>query len=113
MPHRAGEGYVAIKQWIQDNLPEILAGEVPLDFGNPIAQRIAIDYLFKLLDITVPEEITEGFNLLFSELTPFPRKEEPTAFVQTLKSTIGGTLQKVRSFFSSAFNKLKSFFLGG
>ncbi|MEM3844802.1 MAG: hypothetical protein QXU98_03775 [Candidatus Parvarchaeota archaeon] len=113
MPHTAGEGYTAVKQWIQDNLPAIISGDVPLDFGNPTAQRVAIDYLFKLMDITVPAEVTQGFDLLFNQLTPFPRKEEPSLFVDSLKQTLGGTLQKVKSFFSSAFGKLKSFFTGG
>ncbi|MEM3828468.1 MAG: hypothetical protein QXP36_04555 [Conexivisphaerales archaeon] len=113
MPHTAGSGYTAVKQWIQDNLPAIISGDVPLDFGNPTAQRVAIDYLFKLLDITVPEQITQGFDLLFNQLTPFPKGQEPTVIVDYVKREQSGLLQRVKSFFSSTFNRLKSFFTGG
>ncbi|MEM3338706.1 MAG: hypothetical protein QXP36_08700 [Conexivisphaerales archaeon] len=113
MPHTAGSGYTAVKQWIQDNLPAIISGDVPLDFGNPTAQRVAIDYLFKLMDINVPSEITQGFDLIFNQLTPFPKREEPSLFAQSLKQSLSGVLQRTKSFFSSAFGKLKSFFTGG
>ncbi|MEM4067115.1 MAG: hypothetical protein QXV17_09685 [Candidatus Micrarchaeaceae archaeon] len=113
MPHTAGEGYTALKTWIQDNLPEILQGDVPLDFGNPTAQRVAIDYLFHVTDINVPDEISEGFDLLFNEEEPFPRGVEPSEFAQTLKESKPSLFSKVRNFFSSAFSRLKSFFGGG
>lgn len=101
--------YQRVKAWIDDNFDLIIEGDTPFDFGNPVVQQAADDYLAeKLVDLGYPPDVIENVR----DLPPveFPRNEEPTAVAQESKSIFGKIYDSLKNAFSSFSKKLRSFF---
>ncbi len=107
MPHEAGEGYTAIKSWIQDNLSAILSGNVPFDFFNPQAQEEANKYLVEQIQerlrILTGDEYTIIRNI---PPTPLGRGEISSIAAQQSKSTFAQVYDVLRN----VGNRVKGFF---
>lgn len=108
-PHQAGEGYIAIKQWIDDNLDLLIAGELPFDFGNDTAQEFA-DRVFAqdLAEMGAPPDVIQLIQNLPPEL--FPRHEEPVSFADKTKQVFAQTYNALKKFGQSVLNAFRGLF---
>ena len=112
MPHQAGEGYQAIKTWIDDNFDLIVSGELPFDFGNPTAQQIADQRLAQLLrEAGASEDVVEAAENL--PPTAFPRGEEPAFAAEESKSIFGRVYDALKSFGERIISGFRRLFGGG
>jgi len=110
MPHQAGEGYSAIKVWVLDNYDEILAGDLPFDFGNWTAQGAADDLLAQLGEESgafTPEEAEEVRNL---PPEAFPEHVEPSSFAQSTMKTFSDIYNTIKEAGQKFISGLKSLF---
>ena len=112
MPHQAGEGYEALKQWVEENFDLIVSGELPFDFGNPEAQAVADKQLATLLEEAgaSPDVVEAAENL---PPTPFPRGEEPAFAAQQSKSVFGRVYDALKSFGQRIVSAFRGLFGGG
>lgn len=112
MPHVAGEGYLALKEWVLDNYDAVVAGETPFDFGNWQAQHVADDLLSTLgseAGIFTPEEAE-----MVKEIPPeaYPPHVEPSSFAKTTMSTLSGVYNTLRQAGRKFISGLRSLFGG-
>jgi len=110
MPHEAGEGYTAIREWVMDNYDEIMSGDLPFDFGNWTAQSAADDLLAQLGEEAgafTPEEAEQVRNL---PPEAFPRHEEPSSFAQTTMKTFANIYNTIKEAGEKFISGLKSLF---
>jgi len=112
MPHQAGEGYEAIKTWIEENFDLIVSGELPFDFGNSEAQAVADKRLAELLeDAGAPQYVIPLVQNL--PPVPFPEHVEPAFTAQESKSVFGQVYDALKSFGQRIVSGLRSLFGGG
>ncbi len=110
MPHEAGEGYYAVKQWVLDNYDEVMAGALPFDFGNWEAQKVADDLLATLGEEAgafTPEEAEQ-----VREIPPvaFPPHQEPATFAQSTMKFFQGTYNMIKTAGQKLLSGLRSLF---
>ena len=112
MPHQAGEGYKALKQWVEENFDLIVSGELPFDFGNPEAQAAADKHLAGLLEQAgaSPDVVTAVENL---PPTPFVEHVEPAFQAQESKSVFGQVYDALKSFGERIVGGFRRLFGGG
>ena len=112
MPHQAGEGYEAIKTWVEENFDLIVSGELPFDFGNDTAQRVADERLAKLLEEAgAPQYVIP----LVENLPPvsFPEHVEPAFAAEQSKSVFGQVYDALKSFGQRLVSGFRRLFGGG
>jgi len=112
LPHQAGEGYEAIKTWIEENFDLIVSGELPFDFGNPEAQAVADKQLAGLLEQAgaSPDVVEAAENL---PPVPFPEHEEPAFAAQESRSIFGQVYDALKSFGERIVSGFRRLFGGG
>jgi len=112
LPHQAGEGYEALKQWVEENFDLIVSGELPFDFGNPEAQAVADKQLAGLLEQAgaSPDVVTAVENL---PPTPFVEHVEPAFQAQESKSVFGQVYDALKSFGERIVSGFRRLFGGG
>ena len=112
MPHQAGEGYQALRQWVEENFDLIVTGELPFDFGNPEAQAVADKQLATLLEEAgaSPDVVEAAENL---PPTPFPEHEEPAFAAQRSRSVFGRVYDALKSFGQRLVSGFRRLFGGG
>ena len=112
MPHQAGEGYEAIKTWVEENFDLIVSGELPFDFGNDTAQAVADKRLAELLQEAgaSPDVVEAAENL---PPTVFPEHEEPAFAAQQSRSVFGRVYDALKSFGQRLVSAFRGLFGGG